>query len=229
MATALLPALLFAAQHAPPPFSWRTVPVFAETSNVSGPFDSAALDVLQKFPLFVAEKAYDYAAPGFAEDKLARLAAQLRERNPAIFLVFYYNANLDMDDYRINALSAAAAPTWWLRNASGVPFVAPVDSGLGAEPPFPYAQNELGGLHVWDHTLPAVREAWVQVNAVACTRRLSPGLRFHNDALCGRSASTSPASAASMAAWSTAGHGRRSSTPCPRATLPSPWHAGSPR
>ena len=91
-----------------------------------------ALDVLQKFPLFVAEKAYDYAAPGFAEDKLSRLAAQLRERNPAIFLVFYYNANLDMDDYRINALSAAAAPTLAAEAAVAVAAAALARSGEGA-------------------------------------------------------------------------------------------------
>lgn len=39
-----------------PSFSWHTVPVFAETSNVSGVFDDEALHTLAKFPLFVAEK-----------------------------------------------------------------------------------------------------------------------------------------------------------------------------
>ena len=145
-----------------PPFSWDTVPVFAETSNVTGPFDQRALATLKRFPVFVGEKAYDYPGPGFAEDKLTALARHLRLLNPDIFLVFYYNANLDMDDYRLNAMSEAAAPTWWLRNSSGVPMVAPVDSGAGSRPPFPYAKNNLGGLHCWDHTNPAVREAWVQ-------------------------------------------------------------------
>ena len=165
----MLPLLLLldisttAAATAQPPFSWDTVPVFAETSNVTGPFDERALATLRRFPLFVAEKAYDYPGPGFAEDKLTALAGHLRQLNPEIFLVFYYNANLDMDDYRLNAMSAAAAPSWWLRNSSGVPLVAPVDSGAGARPPFPYASNSLGGLHCWDHTNPTVREAWVQV------------------------------------------------------------------
>jgi hypothetical protein len=151
-----------AAAVRPPPFSWDTVPVFAETSNVTGPFDARALATLKRFPVFVAEKAYDYPGRGYAEDKLTALAENLRQLNPDIFLVFYYNANLDMDDYRLNALSEAAAPTWWLRNSSGVPMVAPVDSGAGSRPPFPYAKNSLGGLHCWDHTNPAVREAWVQ-------------------------------------------------------------------
>eukprot|EP01044_Picomonas_judraskeda_P026475 COSAG03_NODE_8050_length_842_cov_0.873486_1_plen_240_part_01 len=170
----MLPLLLLldistiAAATARPPFSWDTVPVFAETSNVTGPFDARALATLRRFPLFVAEKAYDYPGPGFAEDKLTALAGHLRQLNPEIFLVFYYNANLDMDDYRLNAMSAAAAPSWWLRNSSGVPLVAPVDSGAGARPPFPYASNSLGGLHCWDHTNPTVREAWVQVCVCVC-------------------------------------------------------------
>jgi hypothetical protein len=146
----------------PPPFSWDTVPVFAETSNVTGPFDERAMATLRRFPVFVGEKAYDYPAAGYAEDKLTVLAKKLRQLNPEIFLIFYYNANLDMDDYRLNALSKAAAPSWWLRNSSGVPMVAPVDSGAGSRPPFPYASNSLGGLHVWDHTNPAVRDAWAQ-------------------------------------------------------------------
>jgi len=141
-----------------PPFSWDRVPVFAETSNVTGRFDPAALQVLAKFPVFVAEKGYDYPAAGYAEDKLTVLAAQLRKLNPDIFLVFYYNANLIMSDYRMAALAAEHAPRWWLRNSSGVPFLASVDAGAGSRPPFPYSQ----GLHCFDHTVPEVRDMWVQ-------------------------------------------------------------------
>lgn len=159
----------------PPPFSWDTVPVFAETSNVSGPFDESALHTLARFPVYVAEKAYNYPAPGYAEDKLAALAAELRSINPEIYLIFYYNANLDMDDYRLNAESLAHAPSWWLRNESGVPMVAPVDSGPGSRPPFPYADNKIGGLHCWDHTNPAVRQTW----ASECTNVTSPAGGFN--------------------------------------------------
>ena len=34
---------------------------------------------------------------------------------------------LDMDDYRLNAESVSHSPSWWLRNSSGVPMVAPVN------------------------------------------------------------------------------------------------------
>jgi hypothetical protein len=156
---ALLMALPLATARvaAAPPFSWETVPVFAETSNVSGVFDAEALAVLARFPVFVGEKAYAYREPGFAEDKLSHLAATLRELNKDIFLIFYFNANLDMDDYRLNNVTEVHAPDWWLRNSSNVPFLAPVDSGKGSRPPFPYSK----GLHVFDFTVPDMREAWV--------------------------------------------------------------------
>ena len=61
--------IAYAGRH--PQFSWHTVPVFAETSNVTGFFDDGALDTLAKFPLYVAEKAYAYPEPGYAETKLS--------------------------------------------------------------------------------------------------------------------------------------------------------------
>ena len=147
-----------------PPFSWHTVPVFAETSNVSGVFDDEAMGVLRRFPLFVAEKAYDFPAAGFAEDKLAALAKAFKSGGGgnSPFLVFYYNANLDLTDYRLHATFAARAPSWWLRNSSNVPFIAPIDAGAGtAGAPFPY-NGHGGGVPVYDHTVPAARAAWVQ-------------------------------------------------------------------
>lgn len=152
-----------------PRFSWQTVPVFAETSNISGIFDDSALQTLAKFPLFVAEKAYDYPGIGYAEDKLLRLAERLRALNPNITLVFYYNANLDLTDYRLHALAARHRPKWWLRNSSGSVFVAPIDGGPGNRPPFPYNAHG-GGVPVFDFTVPDMRQAWVQ----ECLNMTSP-------------------------------------------------------
>ena len=43
----------------------------ARTSRRASSFDAEAVVVLKnQFPLFVGEKAYDYAASGYAEDKL---------------------------------------------------------------------------------------------------------------------------------------------------------------
>ena len=148
-------------QPSAPRFSWRTVPVFAETSNVSGVFDEEAIGVLARFPLFVAEKAYNFPGKGFAEEKLTRLAARLRARNANMTLVFYYNANLDFTDYRLYNTSAAHASDWWLRDAKGTVFKAPIDAGAGARPPFPYNAHG-GGVPVYDMTVQGMRDAWVQ-------------------------------------------------------------------
>lgn len=161
--------LCFGSSKKSPQFSWRTVPVFAETSNISGVFDDSALRTLAKFPLFVAEKAYDYPANGYAEDKLLRLTKRLRALNPNITLVFYYNANLDLTDYRLHAITASHRPNWWLRNSSGSVFVAPIDGGPGNRPSFPYNANG-GGVPVFDFTVPAMRRAWVQ----ECLNMTSP-------------------------------------------------------
>lgn len=139
-----------------PSFSWDTVPVFAETSNVTGEFDAAALAALARFNMFVVEKAYDFPAPGFAEDKVAALAARLRELSPGMTLIFYYNTNIDMTDYRLHAEMAAHSPSWWFRDAAGTPVQVSIDSGAGAHPPFPYNYT-----YVFDHTVPQVRDAWV--------------------------------------------------------------------
>ena len=145
-----------------PTCPWHTLPIFAETSNITGPFDHDAIQTLAKFPLFVAEKAYDYASPGFAEDKLAALAKELRAVNPAMKLVFYYNANLDLTDYELYNITAQHATNGWLRNSSGDVWIATIDSGTGARPPFPYNGNSLGGVPVYNFEEQGVRDAWVE-------------------------------------------------------------------
>jgi hypothetical protein len=88
-------------------------------------------------------------------------------------LVFYYNANLDLTDYRLYDITRQHAPSWWLRNASGAVFTAPIDSGAGARPPFPYNAAS-GGVPVYDFTVAAMRDAWVQ----ECFNVTSPSIGF---------------------------------------------------
>eukprot|EP00041_Stephanoeca_diplocostata_P016697 m.329882 g.329882 ORF g.329882 m.329882 type:complete len:379 (-) comp20452_c0_seq2:192-1328(-) len=139
-----------------PSFSWETVPVFAETSNVTGPFDEDAMNALSKFQLFVAEKAYMFDYPGFAEDKLNTLGRELRKRNPNMTLIFYYNSNLDLSDYRLHTFMQANAPNFWLCDSDGVPVWTPVDGGAGSVPRFPYNHT-----HVYNHVVAEVRKIWV--------------------------------------------------------------------
>lgn len=144
-----------------PSFSWDTVPVFFETSNVTGPFDEASIITMAKAGLVVLEKAYDYPAPGFAEDKLLTVVNALRRARPNTLprqsVIFYYNTNLDCPDYRLHAEMAAHSPSWWVQNSTTLDIVREhQDSGAGAEPPFPYPYT-----YVYEHRRPAVRQTWV--------------------------------------------------------------------
>jgi hypothetical protein len=129
--------------------------VFFETSNVTGPFDAQALQVMAKSNLVVLEKAYNYPAPGFAEDKLLGALAALRAARPDHLppqtILFYYNSNLDCPDYHLHAVMAAHAPNWWLRNSTGDPIAVHQDSGAGARPAFPYKS-----VNVFDHRIAEV-------------------------------------------------------------------------
>lgn len=82
----------------------------------------------------------------------------MKALNPNITLVFYYNANLDLPDYRLYNVTAQHAPKWWVRNSSGSVLIVPLDHGAGANPPFPYGK----GVPVYDFTVAQVRDAWVQ-------------------------------------------------------------------
>lgn len=147
--------------HAPlASFSWATLPVFAETSNVTGPFDDDALEALSLFGLFVTEKAYDYPSPRPAEDELEDLAKELKRRAALagrnLTAIFYYNSNLDLPDYHLHSLTNASAPDWWMQDDAGEPVWAHQDAGGGARPPFPYSQ-----LRIFNHSAPELRTLWV--------------------------------------------------------------------
>eukprot|EP00937_MAST-01D_sp_MAST-1D-sp2_P005200 g5200.t1 len=154
-----------------PSFSWDTVPVFFETSNVTGPFDDSSVRTMARAGLVVLEKAYNFPAPGFAEDKLLGVLADLRRARPASrpaqTIVFYYNSNLDCPDYRLHAQMAAHAPGWWVRGAATNQTIREhQDSGAGAQPPFPYPYT-----YVFEHRRADVRGAWV----AECTNMTAHG------------------------------------------------------
>jgi hypothetical protein len=154
-------ALLWQACHAAPPrplpgFSWDTVPVFVETSNVTGPFDDAALRTIAKANLFVLEKGYDPANKSFTEDKAIGLVGQLRalrtqSAKPPQTIIFYYNSNLDLPDSSLHA--ALTGIDGLLRNDDGSLATTHIDGG---HPAFPYNFT-----FVYDHTQPLVQQRWV--------------------------------------------------------------------
>ena len=60
-------------------------------------------------------------------------------------------------------------------NGTGDVFMAPIDSGAGSRPPFPY-----GSVPVYDFTIGEVRDAWVRSRSFtlphSCTLRMSRSL-----------------------------------------------------
>ena len=92
-------------------------------------------------------------------------------------LVFYYNANLCLTDYKL--YQSARQPHadkrgWLLKNSSGDVYIAPIDSGGGSKPPFPYTVNGVGGVPIYNFTVPEMRAAWVQ----ECFDMVSPAGGF---------------------------------------------------
>jgi hypothetical protein len=140
-----------------PGFSWDTVPVFIETSNVTGAFDAAALSAIAKANLFVIEKGYDPANKSFTEDKALALVGQLRalrtqSAKAPQTIIFYYNSNLDLPDARLHAVMTGIDGL--LRNDDGSIATTHIDAG---HPAFPYNFT-----YVYDHTQPMARQQWVE-------------------------------------------------------------------
>ena len=57
--------------------------------------------------------------------------------------------------------SQHAPKRYYLKDDDGKVIMAPIDAGPGARPPFPY-NAATGGVPVYDFTVPAMRDAWVQ-------------------------------------------------------------------
>jgi hypothetical protein len=140
-----------------PSFSWDTVPVFIETSNVTGAFDSTALSTISKANLFVIEKGYDPINNSYTEDKVLELVSQLRVLRkqsglPPQTIIFYYNSNLDLPDARLHSVMTGIDGL--LRNDDGSLATTRIDGG---HPAFPYNFT-----YVYDHTQTTVQQKWVE-------------------------------------------------------------------
>lgn len=150
-----------------PPHSWATVggQVFIHGCNKDGLFNASALEVAGKFGLMTVEKGQGLSLPGFADSKMAAVAAQWKAHRRAANLpegwaLFYLNAKLDWTFFELNA-QMQANPSWAVQRngaTAGSPCFARGDSS------FPQPAE---GLLCFNHSIPAVREAFVQacVNA----------------------------------------------------------------
>jgi len=127
--TALLlapPAALHATEEAKPEsnraaelfpgFNWDRVPVNIHFGK-RGPMTDAELDFVASHSELVAlEKSHGVEAHGSTERGIAETARQLKQRNPRVKVLFYFNAFVNWPGY---AALATYRPEWTLRSVQG--------------------------------------------------------------------------------------------------------------
>ena len=108
-----------------PAFSWETVPKFIHTSNATGPVNAGALALMAKFAMVTVEKFQgacgNEKTSSPACDQEAQIIEVLRgvkQINPNVSAVFYYNSVLDFNQYKLHALMEAD-PSLMLHDSTG--------------------------------------------------------------------------------------------------------------
>jgi hypothetical protein len=108
-----------------PAFSWDTVPKFIHTSNATGPVNAGALALMARFPMVTVEKFQgacgNEKTSSPACDQEARIIEVLKgvkQINPNVSAIFYYNSVLDFNQYRLHALMEAD-PSLMLHDSAG--------------------------------------------------------------------------------------------------------------
>jgi hypothetical protein len=121
----LLGTVAAAATFSPagPRFSWSTVPVFYHSCNFTGPFLPSALDVMAKFPLVTVEKGQGVDDPNdgrYAEDKIIEALRGVKQRDPNVSTIIYFNNVLDWPFYKLHE-ELLRQPKLWVRDSTGTP------------------------------------------------------------------------------------------------------------
>jgi len=102
-----------------PPFSWDHVPVCAHVGKVSDDFTPEEVDFLAKhFDFITIEKAQALRKRGDTEAGIAEAALQIKQRNPKAKVVFYWNAFLDIPQYKAHK---TVPPDGHLKDLQGNP------------------------------------------------------------------------------------------------------------
>jgi hypothetical protein len=150
-----------------PPHSWDTVghKLFIHGCKKEGLFNASELALAAKFPLMTVEKGQGLALPGFADDKMAAIAAQWKAARRALKLaegwaLFYINAHFDWPFFAIHS-QMEAHPSWAVQQhgaTSGEPCLQHGDQS------FPQPAD---GMQLFNHSRKDVRAAFVNacVNA----------------------------------------------------------------
>ena len=112
---------LLSAEPGLPPFSWDTVPVYIHFGKTSGPLTDAELRFVAKTSSFVClEKGHAKEKLGSTEKGIAHDARRLKEINPKIKVLFYWNTFLNYQLYDACA-EFSRHPEWVFRDKSGKP------------------------------------------------------------------------------------------------------------
>jgi len=100
-----------------PGFSWDRVPLYVHFGNRAGEVSDADIEFLATHTAFVAlEKSHGIKAHGSTEAGIADTARRLKRRNPALKVLFYFNAFINWPGYSAHA---TYRPEWTLRNGAG--------------------------------------------------------------------------------------------------------------
>ncbi len=102
-----------------PAFSWDKVPVafhFGKKGDLLTP--SEAQFIAERSNFVVLEKAHGFPKYKYSEDAIAEDAKVLKDLNPNLKVVFYWNAFLDYDMYRAHKAYQKKSE-WWLKTKTG--------------------------------------------------------------------------------------------------------------
>eukprot|EP01084_Bolivina_argentea_P070422 128011_1 len=110
----------------PPPFSWKTVPLFMHAANQSGPLNQTAAAYMSTFPLATIEKIQDLnsscplntPAP-CEEDKIIAALKQIRSFNQETRNLFYLNTIINFPQYRLSTNFYGENEKYLLHNEQG--------------------------------------------------------------------------------------------------------------
>lgn len=150
-----------------PPHGWDTVghKLFIHGCKATGLFNSNELHLAARFPLMTVEKGQGLELPGYADDKMAAIAAQWKEARraqqlPEGWALFYLNAHFDWPFFAIHE-QMEAHPIWAVQSNRAVMGDPCLQHG---DPSFP---QPAGGMLLFNHSRDDVRAAFVNacVNA----------------------------------------------------------------
>ena len=163
-------AFSFPVPTALPPHSWATVgdKLFMHGCNADGLFNASELERATRYSMLTVEKGQGLNLPGFADEKMAAIAAQWKSARRAAgkpdgWTMFYVNAKLDWTFYRLHA-KMEAHPSWATQQherQAGDPCL------LRGDPTFP---QPAAGMLTFNHSKAVVRAAFV----AACVNATTP-------------------------------------------------------